>query len=128
MFADTDDLQKRWRTLVPDELAKAELILADVDRDLRREFPDLEARAAVDPDLLLEANRITCNIVRRRITGEELELVEQEADTMGPFARSRTFRQQPRATGAVELTPQERRILSPATVATGVPVALWSNE
>lgn len=125
-YATTGDLQSRWRTLPADQLAKAELILADVERDIRRDFPDVDSRAAGDADLTLELSRIVCNVTRRRMTGEDFENVEQVSDTSGPYGRSRTFRA-PQGSG-IELTAQERRILAGTASAVGPAVASWSNE
>lgn len=129
MFATTADLTGRWRTLTNAETTKADLFLADVERDLVRAYPDLPTRAAADVDFTAELTRITCNVVRRRMTGEEFEGLESNSETQGPYGRTRRFRDQG---DDLEVTAYERRILAGAVhapSATGSPTtAAWSNE
>jgi hypothetical protein len=127
-FATTSDLQQRWRTFDDDaQAAKASLILDDVTRDITRAYPDVVARAGQDPDFAADLTRITCNVARRRLTGEAVEGIDQVTKTRGPFTDQVQYRDRG---DDLELTVFERRILVGALPDdSSTPVAAqWSNE
>ncbi len=105
-FADTQDLEKRWRSLSDSERDRASALLEDASVILAAEFNRLgHAIEDVDEDLL---KMVCCNMVRRVMasgTGAELS---QLGMTVGPFSQQQTF-----ANPAANLymSTDERRLL-----------------
>lgn len=125
-YATIEQLATRWRPLSDAEKPKAQLVLDDVERDIRRDFPDVDTRAAADPGLVLELARITCDVARRRLTGEDTENLEALSLTQGPFGRTQTFRAP--TEGGLGFTARERRILAGASTVGDAGLATWTNE
>jgi hypothetical protein len=90
-FATPTDVQDRWRTLTADELDRAAVLLADASAIIRAAFPDIDDRIAggdLDADIPL---MVAANMVKRAMIGPQVEGVESQSQTVGPFAVSQKF-------------------------------------
>lgn len=90
-YATPQDLADRWRPLLPDEQTKAATLLADATYWLHRWFPD--RCAAIDNGS--EDSRgvliVVCNMVKRALLTPDLDNVQSQSQTQGPFSVSRTY-------------------------------------
>ena len=90
-YANADDLADRWRPLTPDETTKATTLLADASYWLRRWFPDRCAVLDSGGDDPRGALIVVCNMVKRALMAQDLDGVQSQSQTQGPFNVSRTF-------------------------------------
>jgi hypothetical protein len=91
-FATVDELQSRWsRTLTADERTRAEILLADASRRLRNDpriVPSLDDGIADGIYDSEDAEVAVIDMVKRAMTGEFSDGVEQVTETAGPFTKS----------------------------------------
>ena len=123
MLAELPELVERWRTLDVEERKRAQRLLGDADRAVRREYPTVQARAASDPDFAADVAMIICNVVRRAMRDTEPGVTE-ETDRRGPFALTRKFSPD----DAVEFTAREEAILRGPTVTAGGALPRWTGS
>lgn len=93
-FAIADDLAERWRTLTQAEGDRATVLLGDTAWWLKvwfREFGDLVALAAADPDLAEGLKILSCSMVKRAMTSAG-DGVGQAQQVMGPFTAQISYR------------------------------------
>jgi hypothetical protein len=93
-FATFDDLAKRWKPLSPAEEARATVLLGDTAWWLKvwfKEFGDLVALAADDPDLAEGLEILSCSMVKRAMTSAG-DGVGQAQQVMGPFTAQISYR------------------------------------
>lgn len=85
-FATYQDVEAVWRTLTPDEQARATKLIEYASRKIRREIPDIDARltsGALDP---LDVEMVVVAMVKRAMMNSALDGVETQQQTAGPFA------------------------------------------
>lgn len=112
-FATTGDLAARWRPLTPEETARAEVLIADASRTIRRLYPDVEARIAAGELDLEDLKMIVCAMVKRVMrVPADLDGVAARSQATGPHSVSDTFSD---PVEDLELTDIEKDILSGET-------------
>jgi hypothetical protein len=104
------DVGLGWRDLTEGEAARAALLLAKASRQIRAEFPSVDARilaGKLDPELVAD---VACDMVRRVLsvptTQQPASQVQQSA---GPFSFGVTLAN---PAGDMYLTKAERKKLS----------------
>lgn len=90
-FADSSDLQARWRTLTSEEVDRADVLLADASNMIRDRWPDVDARIAAGSLLADSLKRVVCNMVKVAMLSVDTEGLESIAVNTGPFGESRKF-------------------------------------
>lgn len=93
-FAVAGDLVERWRTLTQAEGDRATVLLGDTAWWLKvwfKEFGDLVALAAADPDLAEGLKILSCSMVKRAMTSAG-DGVGQAQQVMGPFTAQISYR------------------------------------
>jgi hypothetical protein len=93
-FATSADLVERWRPLSSAEEASATTLLGDAAWWLKvwfKEFGDLVALAAADPDLAEGLKILSCSMVKRAMTSAG-DGVGQAQQVMGPFTAQISYR------------------------------------
>lgn len=107
-FATTGDLAARWRPLTPDETSRAEVLIDDASRMIRRLYPDIDDRISAGVIMLEDIVPIVCAMVKRVMLGGNIDGVESRSQTVGPFAVSDKFSN---PMGNMYLTAEEKDIL-----------------
>jgi hypothetical protein len=90
-FATPEDVAARWRELTGPEEARAEVLLGDASRIVRRRWPDIDARitaGTVDAD---DVRMIVAGMVKRAMLGPDVDGVTEQSESAGPFAVNRRF-------------------------------------
>jgi hypothetical protein len=64
-FATIDDLEIRWRELLPSEIPKAEILLSDASDQLRTLFPDIDERIKKGKTKSGIVKSVVCAMVKR---------------------------------------------------------------
>lgn len=124
MFAGLTELQERWRTLTTEEQLRAQRLLDDANRGVKRDYPTVPARAAADEDFAADVAMIVCNAVRRAMTDREPG-VGEETDRRGPFALTRKFTN---PDGELTFTAREESILEGRQSASRGPHPRWTGR
>lgn len=112
-FATNDDLAARWRPLTDAEKARADVLIADASRMIRRLYPDVDSRIASGDLELEDLTAIVCAMVKRvMLAPANLDGVESRSQTTGPFSVSDKFSN---PMGNMFLTADEKSILGGET-------------
>lgn len=121
VYATSDDLEARWRTLTADEKAKADVLLEDAAVRLDAECPP------ADPPTDADARKIvSCEMVKRAMANPAGVGVTQMGTTTGPFSDQFTFAN---PTGDMYLTKADRKLLAcGGQVAFTVPLTGYPEE
>lgn len=90
-YATHEDLAAVWRPLTEQEVTRADALLDQAERMVRRRLRDLDER--VEKGLLDDADvrDVLLDVVRRGMLGDGREGVTQMSETTGPFANSASF-------------------------------------
>lgn len=115
-YATAEDLQARWKTLSPEEQARAATLLGDASLWLREWFPDLDARIASGSIEAGIALMVACAMVKRAMIASGLEGVTyaQDSEIYGPFSHQ-TGRTYKNPEGNLYVTAAERDLLEGRT-------------
>jgi Phage protein Gp19/Gp15/Gp42 len=89
--ATVSDLEVRWRPLSDAERSRAEVLLDDAWRDVRRRFPTLEARMTAGALDYMDVVKVVAGMVKRVLIGGDAEGITQQSQTMGPFGVAQSF-------------------------------------
>lgn len=120
-FATAADVAKGWRLLTSDETARASDLLAKASRQVRAEFPTIDARItaeAINPDLVAD---VVCDMVRRVLVAPvDQQPVSQMQQAAGPFSVGMTYAN---PTGDMYLTKSDRKKLGGAQRAASIDTA-----
>lgn len=112
-FATNDDLAARWRPLTDAEKARADVLIADASRMIRRLYPDVDSRIAAGELELADLTAIVCAMVKRvMLAPADLDGVESRAQATGPHSVSDKFSN---PLGNMYLTAEEKDILGGET-------------
>lgn len=104
VFADSEDLAKRWRTLSSVERGRADVLLEDASQLILDLDPHIQDRVS---DVTLRS--VVCSMVKRAMQGPAaLDGVVQSQQTAGPFQQGVTFAN---PSGDLYLTKLEKRRL-----------------
>lgn len=87
-FATYQDVEAVWRTLTPDEQARATKLIEYASRKIRRAVPDVDARIAAGSLDPLDVEMVVVGMVKRAMMNSALEGVESQSQTAGPFAHT----------------------------------------
>jgi hypothetical protein len=90
-FATPSDVEDRWRDLTDAEEARAEVLLGDASRIVRRRWPDIDARIAagdLDADDVL---MVVAGMVKRAMLGPDVDGVTEQTEAAGPFSVARKY-------------------------------------
>lgn len=87
-FADSGDLQARWRTLTSDEIDRADVLLGDASNMVRERWPDVDARIEAGALMADTALRIVVSMVKRAMIAPDDDGVESKGVTTGPFGNT----------------------------------------
>ena len=95
-FATTDDIQKLWRELNPDEIPRAEELLGVVSGSLRYEAEkvgkNLDQMISEDENLKIVAKSVTVDVVARTLmTSTDAEPMTQRSESALGYSVSGTF-------------------------------------
>lgn len=95
-FATLDDIEQLWRSMTPEEAARAEALLPIVCSSLRTEATkvgkDLDTMVAKDADLAAVAKSVTVDVVARTLmTATDGEPMTQITQSAGGYSASGTF-------------------------------------
>ncbi len=95
-FATLDDIEQLWRSMTPEEAARAEALLPIVCSSLRTEATkvgkDLDTMVAKDADLAAVAKSVTVDVVARTLmTATDGEPMTQMTQSAGGYSASGTF-------------------------------------
>lgn len=91
-YATAADLEARWRPLSDVERVRADTLLGDASRRVRRRFPSTDARIASGALDVLEVVDVVAGMVKRvMLVGAEAESVSQQSQSAGPFSLSQTY-------------------------------------
>lgn len=102
-IVNVDDLQKRYRTLTAEELARADVLIEDAEAFIAAQGVDLDE---VPVEVLVP---IVCSMVRRVIPQEGGgAAIDSEQITAGPFSQTYKFSN---PTGDMYMTKAEKRML-----------------
>lgn len=108
-YATPQDLESRWRPLLPDELERAAVLLGDAATRIRAAAPDVDVRIAsqeLDADIPL---LVSVEMVRRAMLAPvDQAPAGQVQQTAGPFSQSVSYTN---PTGDLYLTKAERQML-----------------
>lgn len=113
LFATNDDLAARWRPLTDAEKARADVLIDDASRMIRRLYPDVDARIAAGELDLEDLKMIVCAMVKRVMrVPADLDGVAARSQATGPHSVSDKFSE---PVDDLELTDSEKDILSGET-------------
>jgi hypothetical protein len=110
-YATVDDLEARWRPLSEAERARAQVLLGDASRHVRRRVPTLDDRLTsgeLDP---FDVVAVVAGMVKRVLLAGDTEGITQQSQTVGPFGEARTFSN---PMGNLYMTADDVASLSPA--------------
>ncbi len=90
-YATADDLEVRWRPLDSEERTRANVLLEDASRRVRRRFPRTDERIASGDLERDEVTAVVVAMVKRVLLSGGAEGVTQQSQTAGPFALQQTY-------------------------------------
>lgn len=90
-FATFEDVAARWRPLSTTEEARAEVLIGDASRMIRRRFPNTDARIAAGDLDEGDVLSIVAHMVKRVLMVGDREGVTQTSDGAGPFSSSAQY-------------------------------------
>lgn len=105
-FAEVSDIEARWRSLSPDEEARAGVLIQDASAMLSA-LVKVDASDQEQADLL---NTVCCNMVIRAMAQSGMDTfgVSQAAITAGPYTQSFSYSN---PSGDMYLTKLEKKLL-----------------
>lgn len=111
-FANTYDIEARWRPLSDAETARATTLLRDASALIRAERPTVDAMMfAQTMDEQVPRMIAVAMVKRAMVGGEDAQGVQSQQQTAGPFSQQFTFSN---PSGDLYLTRGEKRLLSGA--------------
>ena len=90
-FANTSDVELRWRSLSTSEQPIAETLIDDASDMIRVRWPDIDSRVAGGSVSTTTMVRIVAGMVRRAMMNRDSEGVTQQQQTAGPFSQGATY-------------------------------------
>lgn len=108
-YATVEDLELRFRPLNLSEREKAAALLDDAAVIIRSEMAS--ADVAIDPeneDQISSIRSVSCSMVKRAMSVNTGEAINQSSVTVGPFSRQVTYAN---PTSEMYLTKQDKRLL-----------------
>jgi len=89
-FADSSDVEARWRPLTDQEITQADALAADASALIRARFPGIDSQTdsgQVDPNVLIA---VVSGMVKRAMVAPA-DGIAQQSETVGPYSRSQTY-------------------------------------
>lgn len=90
-FAFAGDVAARWRTLTPDEETLADQLCEDASDMIRERWGDVDARLASGALSDSSLARVTALMVKRAMLVGDVEGLQSQAQSAGPFSINQTF-------------------------------------